>query len=302
MVGSPASGADRLAAMIAQDADETDTAADKGPHADLTPGSARSLLLTILGELVWPTGAPAWTSALLAVMAGLGIEERTARQAIVRASQSNWIVSTRRGREVSWSLTPEFERVFEEGSRRVVSLGDPYDDWDGSWLILLVTIPHALRASRKKLYAGLTWAGFGNPAAGVWLSPHPERQAQVGLLIDGLGLSGSTMSFIGRVDDVGLDEAHIVEQGWDLTALAARYAAVDEAFRDAQPARGDETLYAHIRLLSEWQTFPFSDPQLPDALAPDWIGRRVSGHIERLRERWSDDVHARWAELNTPAG
>ena len=276
-----------------------DGSVDKGPHADLTPGSARSLLLTILGELVWPTGRPAWTSALLAVMTGLGVEERTARQAIVRASQSNWITSQRRGREVSWSLTPEFERVFEEGSQRVRSLSDAYDGWDGSWLILLVTIPHSLRASRKKLYAGLTWAGFGNPSAGVWLSPHPERQDQVGALIESLGLTGSTMSFIGRVDEIGLDEAHIVEQGWDLSSLAARYAAVDEAFRDARPAPGDETLYAHIRLLSEWQTFPFSDPQLPEALAPDWIGRRVSTHIEQLRARWSDEVHARWAELNT---
>lgn len=277
---------------------ESDAAPGRGPQADLTPGSARSLLLTILGELVWPTHAPAWTSALLAVMTGLGVEERTARQAIVRASQSNWISSQRTGREVSWRLTPEFERVFEEGSERVRSLSDPYDDWDGNWLILFVTIPHALRTSRQRLYSGLTWAGFGNPSAGVWLSPHPERQRKVGDLIGGLGLTASTMSFVGRVDDVGLDESHIVERGWDLSALAERYAAVDVAFRNARPAPGDQTLYTHIRLLSEWQTFPYSDPQLPEALAPDWIGRRVSRHIEELRSRWSSDVHARWSELN----
>ena len=34
--------------------------------------------------------------------------------------------------------------------------------WDGRWLILLITIPHELRAVRKKLYGALSWAGFGS--------------------------------------------------------------------------------------------------------------------------------------------
>ncbi|HEX3679130.1 MAG TPA: hypothetical protein VHU90_05360, partial [Galbitalea sp.] len=150
----------------------------KGGHADLTPGSARSLLLTILGELVWPTLAPAWTSSLLYVMNGLGIEERTARQAIVRGADSGWIEPVRSGREVAWSMSSQLADVFETGSRRVESLSDPFLDWDGNWLILLVTIPLALRTSRKKLYSGLEWAGFGNPTAGVWLTPHSERREQ----------------------------------------------------------------------------------------------------------------------------
>jgi len=45
--------------------------------------SARSLLLTVLGEYVLPSGAPVWTSALLHVSAGLGIEEKAARQALM---------------------------------------------------------------------------------------------------------------------------------------------------------------------------------------------------------------------------
>ncbi|MCU1412993.1 MAG: hypothetical protein JWN80_333, partial [Microbacteriaceae bacterium] len=257
------------------------------------------LLLTVLGELVWPSAAPAWTSSLLYVLGGLGVEEAAARQAIIRGSASGWIVPNRRGREVSWSLTPHFEQVFESGSKRVISLSDPFVDWDGSWLVLFVTVPHALRATRKRLYRDLTWAGFGNPSAGVWLSPHPERRAQVASLIDELGLADSTLSFVGKADTVGLSEREIVRQGWDLTELAARYSAVDEKFRNAEPASGDDTLFTHLRLLSAWQRFPFSDPQLPEALAPDWVGREVSSHIESLRARWTDAAHARWAQINS---
>jgi phenylacetic acid degradation operon negative regulatory protein len=272
-----------------------------GGHAELSPGSARSQLLTVLGELVWPTGQPAWTSSLLYVMNGLGVEERTARQAIVRGADSGWIEAHRHGREVSWSLTPQLEGVFEEGSRRVFSLSDPFVEWDGRWLVVLVSVPHELRAARKRLYSGLDWAGFGNPAAGVWLSPHSERREQVAKLIDRLGLTGVTMSFLGAADSVGLSEQDIVGQGWDLAALADDYAAVLERFRNPMPEPGDETLFTHIRALGELQRFPFSDPQLPDALLPNWIGRQVASHIQELRSRWADDVHARWGQLNATA-
>lgn len=264
-------------------------------------GSAGSLLLTTLGELVWRSGDAARTTALVAVLTGLGIEERAARQAISRAARSGWIAPQRHGREVSWTLTPYLEQVFEEGSERVRSLSDPFDEWDGEWAVLLVTIPHELRASRKRLYADLTWAGFGNPSPGVWLSPHPERRSGAGRLVDSLGLTTSTMSFIGRLDGIGLDAEQVVRRGWDLDGLAARYTAVDRVLQQAPPAPGDATLRSHIRLLSIWQTFPFSDPQLPEALAPSWIGRTVSRRIEARRSAWSEQVHERWSEINGPA-
>jgi len=143
----------------------------------VSAGSARSLLLTVLGELVLPSGEPVWTSALLYVLRGVGVEEQTARQAIARGAAAGWIEGTRRGREVRWEITPAGRQLIEEGTRRVYSLSAGAPAWDGRWLILLITIPHELRAVRKKLYGALSWAGFGNPATSVWLTPHPERVA-----------------------------------------------------------------------------------------------------------------------------
>ncbi|HEX9540543.1 MAG TPA: hypothetical protein VGA04_20460, partial [Streptosporangiaceae bacterium] len=45
-------------------------------------GSARSLLLTVLGEFALPSGEPSWTSTLLHVADGLGVEEKSTRQAL----------------------------------------------------------------------------------------------------------------------------------------------------------------------------------------------------------------------------
>jgi phenylacetic acid degradation operon negative regulatory protein len=135
-------------------------------------------LLTVLGELVLPSGQPVWTSALLHVLRGVGVEEQTARQAIARGAAAGWIEGSRRGREVRWEITPAGRLLIEEGTRRVYSLSAGTPAWDGRWLILLITIPHEQRAVRKKLYGALSWAGFGNPATSVWLTPHPERVAE----------------------------------------------------------------------------------------------------------------------------
>ncbi|GLZ15774.1 PaaX family transcriptional regulator [Actinomadura sp. NBRC 104425] len=288
--------------MSGRDAATGTSVSLKSDFSSLAPGSARSLLLTVLGEFVWPNGKPVWTSSLLHVLKGLGIEEQTARQAIARAASSGWIEGERHGREVRWSLTERGKRIFEEGSPRVRSMSDPFSNWNGTWLTLLVTIPHTHRTTRKKLYSGLTWAGFGNPASGVWVSPHPERSAEVAGLIDQLELREHTISFVGRVGDVGIPEERIVEEGWDLAALEEHYKKVLDAITGLRPAPGDEMLFTHVRMVSEWQRFPLRDPQLPEALLPDWIGRRAARHIEALRAQWWDQVQAHWAKINSGGG
>jgi phenylacetic acid degradation operon negative regulatory protein len=270
----------------------------KPDSSALTPGSARSLLITILGELVWPSGTAVRTSTLVRILKGLGIEEQTARQAIARAAASDWIVAERRGREVSWTLSDKLVRIFDSGSPRVYSLSDPFSSWDGSWLALLTTIPQSHRRTRRPLYAGLTWAGFGNPAPGLWLSPHVERVGEVQILVDELGLEDHTVCLVGTLQGFGMSESDIVDKGWDLGALEEHYEQVLSAVTDLAPQGADETLLTHVRMISEWQELPRTDPQLPEALLPDWIGRRVARRIEVLRAQWTPVVRRRFAEIN----
>lgn len=270
--------------------------------AGLSLGSARSVLLTVLGELVWPEDRPVWTAALLYVLKGLGIEEQTARQAIARGAAAGWISGERHGREVRWSLTEHGKQLIAEGAARVTSMSAATTGWDGRWLTLLVTIPHTHRTTRKQLYAGLTWAGFGNPTPGVWVSPHPERREEAARLIAELDLTEHTLSFVGPSASIGLPDADIVERAWDLAELRTRYEALLEALADVDPEPGDPMLFAHIQVVGEWQRVPFSDPQLPAELLPDWIGREVNARLEALREKWSPAVHARWAQINTDDG
>jgi len=62
--------------------------------------SARSLLLTLLGELVLPRDEPVWTQVLIDVLAGLGVESKSARQALARTAAEGLIRSDRAGHRV----------------------------------------------------------------------------------------------------------------------------------------------------------------------------------------------------------
>ncbi|MPY92423.1 MAG: hypothetical protein GEV08_04940 [Acidimicrobiia bacterium] len=270
----------------------------------LRSGSARSVLLTVLGELVEPAGQPVWTSSLLYVLNGMGFEEQAARQAIDRAGDAGWMTGTRRGRNVRWELTGTGRDLIGAGARRIHSLGPPRAPWKGEWLILLVSLPGNRRAVRKRLYAALSWAGFGNPTPGVWLSPHPDRAAEVATVIDELGVADTALAFVGRSAAIGMDDRTVVARSWQLGELAARYEAVVETLRGRRPRAGDRLLFAHLRLVNQMQRFPFLDPQLPEELLGEWIGRRATELFERRRDAWTAGAHQRWrevVELTAPA-
>ncbi|WP_406693121.1 PaaX family transcriptional regulator C-terminal domain-containing protein [Saccharopolyspora sp. ID03-671] len=255
------------------------------------------MLITVLGELVHPNDQPVWTSSLLYMLVGMGIEQRTARQAINRAAASGWISAQRQGREVRWELTDSGKRLMEDGAKRVYSLHADADPWDGNWLILLVTIPDAQRSVRKSLYTALDWEGFGNPTPGVWVSPHVDRQPRAQKVIDELELRSSTLAFVGKASAIGQTEQELVELSWDLDEVTAKYEELLIRYSGLQPAPGDPLLFTHVKLTNEWQRFPFMDPQLPAELLPNWIGRRAAVLFHQLREAWYEDAQQRWREV-----
>ncbi len=84
--------------------------------------STRGFLLTVLGEFVLPVGGRVWTAALLDALGALGVEERTARQAVWRSAERGLLESERIGRRTRWALSGPARRLLTEGSRRIYSL------------------------------------------------------------------------------------------------------------------------------------------------------------------------------------
>jgi phenylacetic acid degradation operon negative regulatory protein len=259
--------------------------------------SARSLLLTVFGEYVRPSGEAVWTSTLLHVSAGLGVEEKAARQALNRMGADGWITAERAGRRVRWNVTAHGRTLLTEGAERIYSFGRDRDSWDGRWLVLLVSVPESQRDLRHRLRNGLTWAGLGSPAPGVWVSPHPGREAEAKQIVADLGLDAAAYSFSGPFAGVG-SERDMVEQAWHLGELAEAYEDFLSRFAGLRPTTPDEILFAQIRLVDEWRRFPRLDPQLPlELLPPHWVGLRAANVFDDLHLHWNAPAQRRWAEL-----
>jgi phenylacetic acid degradation operon negative regulatory protein len=260
-------------------------------------GSARSSLLTILGEFVYPRGTPVWTATLVAALGGLGIEEKASRQAIARSAADGVLESTKSGRRVCWHITPPGTRLLREGTRRIYGFLTDTALWDGSWFVLSVAIPETQRQLRHKLRTRLTWLGMGSPSPGIWILPDTTRADEVAAVVDELGLTGRAFGWTGKLAAVG-DTATLLADAWSLDDVEQQYADFIATFERVKAITPSEAFQAQTRLVQAWRRFPFLDPALPrELLDHDWPGPRAAEVFHSRHSEWHTPAQRYWSEL-----
>jgi len=250
--------------------------------------SARSLLLTVLGELVLPADGPVWTQTLLGALELLGVDPRAARQALNRARARGLLSAQRHGRRVRWQLTPPAKALLAEGTERIYGLGRQRRRWDGRVVLCIIGVPLE-REARRRVRTRLAWAGFGVLAPGVWLSPWVERSAQAERVLAELGLGGTASVFLAQ-PAVGEDPRGLAARAFDLPSLARAYELflADWGPRLDAPAPEDVAVGTAqlLTLVHRWRQLPFLDPGLPAELLPSvWVGDEAATCFHRLHDR-----------------
>lgn len=269
---------------------------------ELGQTSARSLLLTVLGEFVLPGREPVWTQVILDVLGELGVEPKSARQALARTAAEGLLDSDRSGRRVRWSLTERGRRLLSEGAARIYGFGAPAPAWDGRWLVLLASVPESRRQLRHRLRTRMAWAGLGSPAPGVWVSPDPGKEVEVARVLEELDLGGVTSSFVGHFGAIGRP-GDVVAQAWDLDRVERAYEEFLAEFAPERGAPGLGVLARQVQLVHAWRRFPFLDPELPADLLPEhWAGTRAAEVFTRLHARDDAAAQREWARLVAEAG
>jgi phenylacetic acid degradation operon negative regulatory protein len=290
-------------------------------HAAGAP-SARGLLLTLLGEFVLTGDETAWTSAVLATFGGLGIEEKTTRQALMRTAAAGWLDAEKLGRRTRWRLTGAARRMLTDGARRIYSFTGPDPDWDGRWLLISARIPESDRRARHVLRTRLSWAGFGSLGPALWVSPHPDRAGEAIRVLREAGIADDAHVFTARRSGLG-DERTMVATAWDLTAIEDQYGQFIEEFGPAppEPSRPESSLSEpslpepslpgaglpgpvdalgrQIELVHAWRRFPALDPALPRGLLPaQWSGLEAARLFRERHQQWSAAAGQQWRRLN----
>jgi phenylacetic acid degradation operon negative regulatory protein len=256
--------------------------------------SARGLLFTVLGEFVLPAGEPTPTAAFIDVLGRLGVEEKASRQALMRTAADGWLAAQRQGRRTLWTLSPNAVRLLTDGAERIYGFTGAQAEWDGRWLLLLARVPETERNARHLLRTRLTWAGFGSPGPGVWVSTHLDRAAEAERVLDEAGLRKDAQIFLAQRHGGG-EPATIVRQAWDLDAIEEQYESFLAEFT-RPPSR--DPLTGVVQLVHAWRRFPQVDPALPAELLPEhWSGTRAAALFRRQHAKWTAEAGAEWRRI-----
>jgi phenylacetic acid degradation operon negative regulatory protein len=283
---------------------------DVAPGTDIEPAarqrektsaSARSMLLTVLGEFVLPRGGEAWTGSLIDALGALGVEEKSARQALSRSAAEGLLESVRHGRKVRWNLTEAGDRLLREGTERIYGFMRGPHAWDGRWLVLTAGVPESQRRLRHRLRTKLTWLGLGSPAPALWVIPDASKEAAVREVIRELDLTDRAYAWTGPSAEIG-DTAKLINAAWDLDDVEKRYVGFIDGFAGRAAGSDREAFVHQVLMIQEWRHFPFLDPDLPaELLDHDWPGPRAAAVFHDLHSRWHRRAQAEWDRMEEEA-
>jgi phenylacetic acid degradation operon negative regulatory protein len=259
--------------------------------------SARSLLLTILGEAVAPTGEQVWQEALIEALEALGVTRTAGRQVLARAVRDNWLASERIGRRSLLTLSVPTLALLRNGRARTLTYGAP-QQWSGRWLLVTLTVPEERRELRYQVRKRLAWLGFGSLGNGIWISPHEENHAAAVDFLRAGNYPGE--AFVFAVErPLSHAPAEIASAAWDLEDLRGRLDDFYLTYSRMEPRQPEEVFASWIAMVNDWRHLPLVDPELPDTLLPrDWPRKLSYELFHRRSDQWLPVAMAYFEQLN----
>ncbi|MCC8243376.1 PaaX family transcriptional regulator [Saccharothrix luteola] len=242
--------------------------------------SPQGLAVTLMADYTVHTRAWLPTAAILTLLGEFGVTTGAARTAISRLARRGVLEGSRQGRGSAYRLADLVVADLVNGGRTVATFGTGPDSWDGSWTIVVFTMPVEEKARRSALRAELRWRGYAPLYDGVWVSPHVLTARAHAALV--AATPGAMTTFRARHLEFDSGVVRDPIEAWDLAAIAREYVAfIDrwEPLRSRGPARevtGADAVRARTEVMDVYRRFPTLDPVLPLALMPpDWPRARA---------------------------
>jgi DNA-binding transcriptional regulator PaaX len=157
------------------------------PARDRQTAGTQSLLATLLGDYSWgDIGAPVPASVFTRVLAEFGISEMAARLALERVAARGLLVRIKDGRSVLYALSDWAITRHRERFAHILGVEGQQAGWDGTWTLVLASVPEAQREQRAQLRARLLAAGFARLYDAAWLRPGSAAVATARALLESL--------------------------------------------------------------------------------------------------------------------
>ncbi|WP_151639188.1 phenylacetic acid degradation operon negative regulatory protein PaaX [Noviherbaspirillum aerium] len=249
-------------------------------YLETNPPRAKSLVMTLFGDIITPHGGQVWLGSLIELLAPFGINDRLVRTSVFRLAEEGWLDARREGRRSQYGLNPGSARRFERAYQRIYS--PSHHDWNGKWTLLFATSGAMTAEQRSDLRKELLWQGFGMIAPSVFARPGNDAEILDDVLRR-VGVQGAV--FACQASETELPSARplrdLVNECWEMGMVIAEYERFIEFFGgvprllDASPEL--EPLQAYMLrtlLIHEFRRVQLHDPLLPLELLPEkWPGK-----------------------------
>lgn len=253
---------------------------------DSRPGSATSLVRTVLGAYVRPAGGWFPIGDFIGWMEAVGVPPDSTRIAVTRLKKKGIVRAASRNGCRGYDITEQAAAMFGRGDRRIFGFrrmadGDP-------WRLISFTIPESERSARHQLRRRLSGIGCGIVSPGLWIAPEYLAE-EASNIVDALGLSAYVTTFVTSTVIAPGTLREAAEDWWDLDGLAARHLAFLERCEvsAAIATDGRQAFEKFVPLLDEWRIIPYLDPGLPPEMTPaDWPGDRAVAEFSAARDRY----------------
>jgi phenylacetic acid degradation operon negative regulatory protein len=253
------------------------------PARDRQTAGTQSLLATLLGDYSWgDIGAPVPASVFTRVLAEFGISEMAARLALERVAARGLLVRIKDGRSVLYALSDWAITRHRERFAHILGVEGQQAGWDGTWTLVLASVPEAQREQRAQLRARLLAAGFARLYDAAWLRPGSAAVATARALLESLDTAEPLqVTVLSARHEAGFGGRDPLE-AYDLKATAAAYATFlarhTPLVRSAREGRtrDADAFVRRTRLMDAWRSAIRSDPELPAELLPAGFPRAAA--------------------------
>lgn len=249
---------------------------------DSRPGSATSLLRTIVGSYLRGLGGWVSIAELIRLMDTVGVSAAHTRTAVLRVKAKGLLLPERVGGQSGYRLNPEAIPMLERGDRRIFGFRQQHDD--GPWCLISFSLPESERAARHQLRKRLGWIGCGTVATGLWICPAFLTDEVEDILTD-LRVRHAATVFITDTPQPAGSLADAARRWWDLDTIAGLHTSFIDAFDGWGPVDDPRSAFAnYVTALDRWRIIPYLDPGLqPAALPAYWPGFRSVALFGRLK-------------------
>jgi len=215
----------------------------------------------------------------------LGPRETAIRQTLFRMEQAGVLETRREGRMKWYRPSVATRAIVEAGTARILNLEE--SSWDGCWTLVQLRFDVNSRRSRDQVRDLLRMEGFGSLGGGLYVHAR-DRTARLRSILKGQRYGDRLVVMRGLLENPSLQR--LVQEAWDLPALATRYRKIVRRYRSLAEGQGrwEPRRAAAVRfaLAFDLVRLSWEDPELPpDLVPPGWPAGEARTFGARLYRR-----------------